>query len=197
VTSSSNRHPVVLLGAAASLITVLSFFGVRSWPGSEPTPTPVAATDPAPTQPAPTQPAPTQPAPTQPARTTVRLESSAPAPTPTCRCTGPTPTPRPTAVSCVIQDRLGDGQAAETVTLRFGSKDFELSIDSSDPTDRLTLRFPQAGTYRYSAAAETETIDGDVLVGTGAGTIRCDGDQTFQVTGDYGTDPATVALEEA
>jgi hypothetical protein len=196
VTSSSNRHPVVLLGAAASLITVLSFFGVRSWPGSDPPPAPVAATQPAPTQPAPTQPAPTQPAPTQPARTTARFESSAPAPTPTCRCTEPTPTPTPAAVSCAIEDRLGDGQAAETVTLHFGSKDFELSIDASDPSDRLTLRFPQAGTYRYSATAETETTDGDLLEGAGAGTISCDGDQTFQVTGDYGSDPVTVRLEE-
>ena len=173
---------------------MLSFFGVRSWPGSKPPPAPVAATDPAPT-PAGPDPAGPDPAP---ARTTARFESSsAPAPTPTCRCTDPTPTPTPAAVSCVIEDRLGDGQAAETVTLRFGSKDFELSIDSSDPTDRLTLRLPRAGTYRYSVAAEIETIDGDLREGTGAGTISCDGDQTFQVTADYGTDPVTVRLEEA
>jgi hypothetical protein len=40
-------------------------------------------------------------------------------------------------------------------------------------------------------------VRSDLLEGAGAGTIACDGDQTFQVTGDYGTVPVTVELAEA
>jgi hypothetical protein len=100
-------------------------------------------------------------------------------------------------VSCVIEDRLGEGQVAETVTLRFGSKEWELTVDESDPTDRLTLRFPHAGSYRYTVATETETSDGDTVRGVGDGTIACRGGQTFQLVADYGSDPLTVSLAEA
>lgn len=179
--SSANRHPVVLLGAAASLITVLGFFGVRGWPGSEP-PVPAASTQPATPSLAP-------------------VRSSAPATVassdPTCACPAPTPSRTATTVSCVIEDRLGEGQAAETVTLRFGSKEWELTVDESDPTDRLTLRFPRSGTYPYAVTTETETFDGDVVHGTGAGTLGCRGGQTFQIVGNYDSDPLTVSLEEA
>lgn len=180
--SSSNRHPIVLLGAAASLITVLSFFGVRGWPGSEPL-TPAASTGTA-------------------APTTAGVLSPAPSPSRTCICPSPTheptpePTPAPATVSCVIEDRLGDGQVAETVTIRFGSKEWELTVDESDPTDRLTLRFPHAGRYRYAIETETETSDGDTLYGEGEGAITCRGGQTFQLVGDYSTDPLTVSLTE-
>lgn len=181
--SSSNRHPIVLLGAAASLITVLSFFGVRGWPGSEP-PAPVAST------------ANVAPAP-------AAAQTTAPAPAPsasrTCACPDPTPTPPPppAKVSCVIEDRLGEGQVAETVTVRFGSKEWELTVDESDPTDRLTLRFPHAGRYRYTLTTETETSGGDTVHGVGDGTIACRGGQTFQLVGDFRGDQLTVSLTEA
>jgi hypothetical protein len=192
VGTSPNRHPVVLLGAAASLITVLGFFGVRGWPGTEP-PAPAASTGPAATigPAASTGPAvsPAVPvvAPTRPAT-----------PTPTCACPEPTPTPTPTAttVRCVIEDRLGPGQLAESVTVRFGSKHWELEVDESDTADRLTLRFPRAGSYRYTVETETETAGGDTVYGTGQGAVTCRGGQTFQVVGD-GSDPLTVSLEEA
>lgn len=176
--SSSNRHPVVLLGAAASLITVLGFFGVGGWPGSEPL-TPAASTGPA-------------------APTAAGVLSPAPSPGRTCVCPSPTrePTPAPATVSCVIEDRLGEDQVAEAVTVRFGSREWELTVDESDPTDRLTLRFPRAGRYPYTIETETQTSDEDTLHGEGEGTISCRGGQTFQVVGDYGTDPLTVSLTE-
>jgi len=185
VASSSNRHPIVLLGAAASLITVLSFFGVRGWPGSEP-PAPVAATGTVAPAPA-------------------AAQSTAPAPSPsrTCACPDPTPSPSPSPspapakVSCVIEDRLGEGQVAETATVRFGSKEWGLTVDESDPTDRLTLRFSHAGSYRYTLTTKTETSDGDTVHGVGDGTIACRGGQTFQLVGDYGGGQLTVSLAEA
>ena len=192
--SSSNRHPIVLLGAAASLITVLGFFGVRGWPGTEP-PAQVAATQSI--QPA--QPV-TAPPPT-PSPTCVCPDQTAD-PTRTATLT-PTPSPTLTAVSCVIEDRLGEGQVTETVTVRFGSKDWELTVDESDRTDRLALRFPRAGAYDYQLSTVTELADGDILHGTGRGTITCRGGQTFQLVGDYGDDgdygggALTVSLREA
>jgi hypothetical protein len=181
VASSSSRHPLVLLGAAASLITVLGFFGVRSWPGSDP-------------------PAPPPPAPT----TVVPVASTSPAPaptptanpTPTCTCADRT-TPAPTAVSCVIADRLGDGQLAETARVGFGSKEWQLTVDGTDPTARLTLRFRHAGSYRYTVETETETSTGQFVHGSGSGTISCQGGQTFELVADYGSVPLTVSLAEA
>jgi hypothetical protein len=177
VASSSNRHPIVLLGAAASLITVLSFFGVHAWPGSEPS-APVASTGTV-----------------APAPTTAQFTAPVASPSRTCAC--PDPTPPPAKVSCVIEDRLGEGQVAETVTIWFGSKKWELTVDESDPTDRLTLRFPHAGSYRYTLTTETETSDGATVHGVGEGTIACRGGQTFQLVGDYGGDQLTVSLTEA
>ena len=187
--SSSNRHPIVLLGAAASLITVLSFFGVRGWPGSEP-PTPVASTGTVAPGGVGAQSSAAAPG-------GVGAQSSAAAPSPSGTCACPDPTPPPATVSCVIEDRLGEGQVAETVTLRIGSKEWELTVDESDPTDRLTLRFPHAGSYRYTLTTETETADGDTVHGVGDGTIACRGGQTFQLVGDYGSDQLTVSLAEA
>jgi hypothetical protein len=100
-------------------------------------------------------------------------------------------------VSCVIEDRLGPGQVSETVTVQFGSKDWELTVDESDPTDRLSLRFPRAGTYRYALSTESEMSDGDVRQGQGEGSIACRGGQTFQVVGNYDGDPFTVSLSDA
>jgi hypothetical protein len=180
VATSSNRHPIALLGAAASLITVLGFFGVRSWPGSEP-PTPVASTQ------------------AVTPSTVVVTQPAAPAPSTTCSCPTRTPAPPPLVkVSCVIEDRLGEGQVAEAVTLRFGTKEWQLNIDESDPTDRLTLRFPHAGSYRYTVETVTETTDGATVHGAGEGTIACRGGQTFQLAGDYGSGQLiTVTLQEA
>jgi len=187
VASSSNRHPIVLLGAAASLITVLSFFGVRGWPGTEP-PVPAASTGPAVTA-------------AVTAAVPLGAPTSTPTPSRTCACPRPTPTPTPTptprAVSCVIEDRLGDGAVAESVIVRFGSKYWELTVDESDPADRLSLRFPRAGSYRYTVETETETSDGETVRGRGAGTIICRGGQTFRLVGDYGGDQLTVSLDEA
>jgi hypothetical protein len=178
VATSPNRHPIVLLGAAASLISVLGFFGVRGWPGTTEPPTPVASTQAV-------------------ALTTAPVTHSTPTPAPSTTCVCPTPTPTPAKVSCVFEDQLREGQVAEAATLRFGTKEWELSIDESDPTDRLTLRFPRAGSYRYTVETVTETADGDLVHGSGEGTVACRGGQTFRLVGDYGSGQLTVSLEEA
>ena len=184
--SSSNRHPIVLLGAAASLITVLSFFGVRGWPGSEPL-TPAASDR--------DGRADRGRRPVAGAGAGAFAEPHLHLPQPDARA-HPRAHPAPAKVSCVIEDRLGEGQVAETVTVRFGAKEWELTVDESDLTDRLTLRFPHAGRYSYAIETETETSDGGTLHGEGEGTITCRGGQTFQLVGDYSTDPVTVSLTE-
>lgn len=183
--SSSSRHPFVLLGAAASLITVLGFFGVRSWPGSDPPAPPVAS---------PTTVVPVASTSPVPPPTSTRTPTATP--TPTCACADRT-TPAPTAVSCVIEDRLGAGQFAETARVGFGSKEWQLTVDRTDPTARLTLRFPHAGSYRYTVETETETSTGQFVHGSGNGTISCQGGQTFELVADYGSVPLTVSLAEA
>ena len=166
---SSNRHPFAVLSAAASLITVLGFFGVHQWRSSPAAPT--GYSGPIPTSNPPTPAAQVSPSPPNGSATTA------------------------TSVVCTIEDRLGEGQVAESAQVTF-ARTWSLSIDQSSPRDRVRLRFPRAGTYHYSVTVRTETADGHILRGEGDGTIDCRGAQTFVLSGDYSTNPVDVTLVE-
>jgi hypothetical protein len=159
--AESNRHPIALLAAAASIISILGFLGIKGF-GGDP------ANDPG-----------TGPPPTTPVATT------------SCPC----PTPPAQAVTCTIEDRLGEGQVAEAVNLAIAGRRWTMRISSADPEARVAVRFAQPGSQRYDVTTSTLFDSGATISGHGFGTIECTGGQTYQLAGDYDQNPAQVVLE--
>jgi hypothetical protein len=176
--SSSNRHPFVLLGAAASLITVLSFLGITGWSKDSDADRPV---DSAGAQTAGPGGVPAT------YRTTTRAA---------VRTTRTTPAvTTPASAICTFADELAEGQAAETVILSFGSKSYRMSLGADRSRQQLRIRFTVAGSHRYTVATSTLHTDGTIRDGAGSGSVTCTGGEEYTLAGDYTADPAVIVLE--
>jgi hypothetical protein len=171
--STSNRHPFALLGAAASLITVLGFIGVKGWASAD-----TGSSD-------------TGSSVTGNSVTGNFVTPAAGANTYTPKST----VPAATGVTCTITDELGEGQVAENVRIAISGRTYDLSIGSARTKDALRLRFTGPGSHSYAIATATEFTTGASSTGEGRGTFRCDGGETYALVGDYDTEPATVTLE--
>jgi hypothetical protein len=114
--------------------------------------------------------------------------------TPVATTSCPCPTPAQ-AVACTIEDRLGEGQVAEAVSLPIAGRRWTMRIGSADPEARVTVRFARPGSQRYEVTTSTLFDSGATISGHGSGTIECTGGQTYQLAGDYDQDPAPIVLE--
>lgn len=178
--SHSERPSFGLLGAAASLITILGFLGIKGLAGEpEQTSQPVTPATTAP-GPAPTY-EPTRRATT---RVTERTEEPATAPA--------------TEVTCTVVDELGERQTAESVLLKINGQSYRMSIDTDGPRQQLRLRYTRpAAALDYTIMVSTRFDDGSLVRGGGRGEISCTGGETYAVAGDYSTNPSRIVLERS
>lgn len=96
-----------------------------------------------------------------------------------------------------IVDRLGSGQAQETVTITLGGVTKTINLNEQNPTGYVDFYGPGPGRYDVAFSATTSFWSYGELVSVtshGGGTVDCVGDATFEMVMDPSTNPPRIGL---